>query len=110
MKAGVVIAPAILHAFEPESMTAIETPTLFITGTQDTIAPSEPNAIYANALLQQSEVKSIEHAGHYSFLSTCTDFGKTTLEHLCHDSEKVTRRDIHDRAIAHIVPFLKKHL
>jgi CubicO group peptidase (beta-lactamase class C family)/predicted dienelactone hydrolase len=110
VKAGVAIAPAILHAFEPDSMTAIETPTLFLTGTQDTIAPSEPNAIYANALLQQSEVKSIEHAGHYSFLSTCTDFGKATLEDLCHDSEKATRRDIHDRAIAQILPFLNQYL
>ena len=110
IKAGVAIAPAILHAFEPQSLAAIDTPTLFIVGSEDQIAPTAPNSAYANALLPNSRLHTIEYASHYSFLSNCTELGRQRLSELCVNHTEVSRENIHQQAIAYVVGFLKAHL
>ena len=110
LKAAAVIAPAIVHTFEPDSLATIKTPTLFVVGSKDNIAPSKPNSHYADALLPNSQLQTIENAHHYSFLSVCTERGKTVLAELCDSPYGLTRHDAHQQAIEHIVTFLAKHL
>ena len=110
LKAAVVIAPAIMHAFRPNSLQDITTPTLFIIGDKDKIAPSKPNAEYANALLKNSQLSVIRNADHYSFLSNCTERGKRVLDLLCEEPYGMARSEVHRQAIQQTVSFLHQYL
>lgn len=110
LKAAVVIAPAVVHAFRPESLMNINTPTLFIVGSKDKVAPAKPNSEYAHALLPNSQFLRIENGHHYSFLSTCTEEGKRILPMLCEDLFGAPRPLVHQQTTDSVVAFLEQNL
>ncbi len=106
LKAVVTIAPAIVHAFKPESLRAVEIPTLLLVGSEDRIAQSSANAEYAHMLIPNSEFIMLEGAHHYAFLSQCTEHGEHVLELLCDQPHGVSREAVHKQTIDAVLAFL----
>lgn len=110
LKAAVAIAPAVVHAFEPDSLRAIKTPTLFIVGDKDKIAPAKPNSVHAHSLLPNSQLFTIKNGHHYSFLSQCTAQGKKVLPQLCDEPNGISRQQVHRHTVEKVLLFLREHL
>lgn len=110
LKATVAIAPAIVHTFTKDSLASLDTPTLFIAGSKDVIAPALPNAVYAHELLPQSQLVTIENGHHYSFLSQCTPLGEKQLAALCGQPHGISRKEVHQRTIDAVTGFLERYL
>jgi predicted dienelactone hydrolase len=103
IRAVVAIAPAVTHAFTPESLRAIRVPLLVIGGDADRTAPVATNAAHlAESVPGASLVRMA--AGHYTFLAECTPAGRGRLGDLCADPPGADRaaahRDAGDRAVA----------
>jgi predicted dienelactone hydrolase len=103
IRAVVAIAPAVTHAFTPESLRGIHVPMLVLAGDADRTAPVATNAAH---LADGVPGASLVHmgAGHYTFLAECTPAGRERLGDLCADPPGVDRaaahRDAADRAVA----------
>ena len=95
MSAFVLIAPALGQALTDESMLLVKTPILVIGGTDDTVAPSETNAIRIAGKIRRARYEKVEGARHYSFLDECTKRGRRYVA-VCKDAPGFDRVRAHD--------------
>lgn len=71
VKAVFAIAPALIQALDPKSLSALNKPVGMIVGDADTIAEPDTNARVAVRLIPGAKLSIVPGAGHYTFLSTC---------------------------------------
>ncbi|MGH8474009.1 MAG: hypothetical protein ACREVJ_16525, partial [Gammaproteobacteria bacterium] len=76
---ALVMAPAIVQAFDPPSLQQIDTETTFVLGAADTVAPNATNGSVAARLVPNSRTRLVPGAVHYDFLGICTEAGRSTL-------------------------------
>jgi len=107
VRAAFVMAPAIIQALTPESLSAIKTPVAIILGDADPVAPPATNGLVAARDIPGAELKVLPGVGHYDFLSTCTPFGHAHVP-VC--SAKVSQDDTHEAAIDMAVAFFDRAL
>lgn len=72
VRAVFAMAPAIVQAFDPASLSAIGTPVSIILGDADPVAPPHTNGGVAARLIPRAQLKALPGVGHYDFLSTCS--------------------------------------
>lgn len=108
IKAGFVLSPAVIQSITEDSLRRITIPFSVIVGTQDIVAPAVSNAKRVASLVSGAEYAEIEGAGHYTFLSECTDSGKVYVKTLCTDSPTIDRAKVHDIASGQVLSFFNR--
>jgi predicted dienelactone hydrolase len=107
VRAAFTMAPAIIQAFTPESLSANHIPIAIILGDADPVAPPATNGLVAAKLLPHAELKVLPGVGHYDFLATCTPAGVAQIP-VCAD--KVPQDATHQAAIDMALAFFAKTL
>ena len=79
VRAAFAIAPAIVQAFDPPSLTAMNTPVAIILGEADPVAPPHTNGGVAARAIPRAQLKSLPGVGHYDFLSTCSPAARQAI-------------------------------
>jgi predicted dienelactone hydrolase len=82
VRAVFAIAPALVQAFDPASLTAMGAPVAIILGGADPVAPPNINGGAAARAIPRAQLKTLPGVGHYDFLSTCSPRALNT-EPLC---------------------------
>ncbi len=103
------IAPALGGAFTDEGLSPIQIPVSIVVGTADTVTPPATNARRFARTIERADLTEIDGAGHYTFLSECTDDGKQELPSLCVD-EQVERNDVHELVKTLALAFFQENL
>ncbi len=101
----IALAPAIGQAFAPEDLALLGPPVLIVVGSNDNVAPLATNAAYLESHLPDARVEIIEGAGHYVFMSVCTDRGRRYVA-VCKDSGDIDRGKVHERVVNAVLAFL----
>ena len=108
IKSAVLIAPAVVQAFTSSSLKKIDTPTLVIAGSKDQVAPKKTNAQFYAKLAKNTNLETIDGAGHYSFLASCTEFGKKILPRLCLEPGNQPREKTHQQTAEKALAFFNR--
>ena len=82
VRAVFAIAPALVQALDPASLTAMGAPVGIILGAADPVAPPNINGGAAARVIARAQLKTLPGVGHYDFLSTCSPKAFST-EPLC---------------------------
>jgi predicted dienelactone hydrolase len=72
VRAVFAMAPALVQAFDPASLTAMTTPVSIVLGEADPVAPPHTNGGAAARAIPRAQLKALPGVGHYDFLSTCS--------------------------------------
>jgi predicted dienelactone hydrolase len=72
VRAVFAMAPALVQALDPPSLTAMTTPVSIILGEADPVAPPHTNGGAAARAIPRAQLKALPGVGHYDFLSTCS--------------------------------------
>jgi predicted dienelactone hydrolase len=72
VKAVFAMAPAIVQAFDPASLSAMTTPVSILLGDADPVAPPHTNGGVAARAIPRAQLKALPGVGHYDFLATCS--------------------------------------
>lgn len=107
--AAFAIAPALGGAFTELGLMPIVIPIGILGAEEDSVAPIATNAERFARYIEGAEFNTFEEAGHYSFLSRCTDTGRERLGLFCTDPHD-NRAEIHDRASQVVLDFFNRHL
>ncbi|MBS0363466.1 MAG: alpha/beta hydrolase [Proteobacteria bacterium] len=83
VRAVFAMAPAIVQAFDPASLRAMNVPVSIVLGEADPVAPPHTNGGVAARLIPQAQLKALPGVGHYDFLSTCTPNAMQRQVELC---------------------------
>lgn len=77
--AVIALAPALGEWFAPQSIAAIDIPTLNIVGSLDAVTPPEPNAYFIHEEIENAPraLLTLENAGHYIFVDACPPIALT---------------------------------
>lgn len=75
VRAAFVMGPAIVQAFDPDSLSAMKAPVAIIAGEADTVAPPATNAAPAAKAIPGATIELLPGVGHYDFLANCTPAG-----------------------------------
>lgn len=112
IKAVVAMAPAVGQGFDANSLQAIRIPVAIVAAPADSIAPVATNAAWYHQGIRNSAYLTLpQETGHYIFLNTCSDFGKTVLPpFLCQDAATIDRTQLHQEVVQYIIAFLNKSL
>ena len=110
IRAAYAIAPAVVDAFSPESLAAIEVPVRVAVGTADTIAPPRLNAERVTAANPRAELVRLEGVDHYAFLSRCGWLGRWLLAEICAESGGTPRAQIHRERADDVAAFFHRTL
>lgn len=87
IRALLVMAPAIVQAFDPSSLRAIDAEARFILGGADRVAPNATNGLVAAALLPRAHHQTVPDAGHYDFLTACAAGSPDPLPFCAHQRQ-----------------------
>lgn len=79
VRAALVMAPAIVQSFDPQSLRSISARATFVLGEADTVAPNGTNGLVAARRVPRSRTRVIADAVHYDFLAVCTAAGRSAL-------------------------------
>ena len=107
VRAAFAIAPAIVQAFDPVSLRAVETPVAIVLGDADPVAPPDTNGRVAASELPHVDIKELPGVGHYDFLATCTPAGVAAMP-ICADA--VPQDATHGAVIEMALGFFAKTL
>jgi predicted dienelactone hydrolase len=107
VRAAFAIAPALVQALDPDSLTHMRVPVHIMLGDADTVAPPISNGLVAAAAIPNAELERLPGVGHYDFLAACTDAGRAAIP-LC--KTDVPQADTHRRAITAAVTFFDRNL
>jgi len=111
IRAVFAIAPAVAHAFTPESLQKITIPVAILVGAADHLAPPADNAQYFAANISSAKLTILPgNVGHYTFLDVGTDAGKKQLPQLFVDDPGVDRQAVHNQAGEMVAEFFNKEL
>jgi predicted dienelactone hydrolase len=72
VRAVFAMAPALVQAIDPGSLTAMSAPVGIILGTADSVAPPHLNGSAAARAIPRAQLKALRGVGHYEFVSTCS--------------------------------------
>ena len=103
------IAPALGGAFTELGLMPIVIPVGILGVEGDSVAPIATNAERFARYIEDTELSVIDNAGHYSFLSRCTDTGRERLGLFCTDPHD-NRAEIHDQVSDKVLDFFNRHL
>lgn len=110
ISAFVLMAP-LSAPFSPESLKNIRVPILIFSGQEDQELSVKQNAVYLSQTLQSPVIfKQFPKAGHFIFLSPCSDALTQSMPILCNDAVDVNRVKIHQTMNMDIVEFFNKQL
>jgi predicted dienelactone hydrolase len=111
IRAVFAMAPALGPAVTPESLGGIAIPVEIVAGSEDAIVPVASSAQYFAANIPGAKLTLFSYGvGHYTFLSSCSEQGRTTLPALCQDATGVDRDEIHALTINLAVAFFARTL
>jgi predicted dienelactone hydrolase len=79
VRAAFAMAPAIVQAFDPASLTAINVPVAIILGAADPVAPPHTNGGVAARAIPRAQLKALPGVGHYDFLATCSEAARARI-------------------------------
>jgi predicted dienelactone hydrolase len=115
LRAAVAIAPGFTEAFTAESLRAMPTPLLLITGERDQQLPPPTHVHPMQHLLPtNSGYREIGGAQHFSFLPLCGDdaialLAESNEEFVCQVFGDKSRPEIHAERLQAITTFLGEH-
>lgn len=95
IRAIFAMAPALGPAFDPASLARISIPVLIVAGSDDKVVPVESSAKFFAAQIHGAQLTLFPAVGHYTFLATCGQLGRTSRPDLCLDNAGILRDDIH---------------
>jgi len=114
LRAAVAIAPGFTEAFTAESLHAMPTPLLMVTGERDQQLPPQTHVHPMKQLLPaNSEYREIGDAHHFSFLPLCGEgsielLAENSEEFVCQELGSKSRPAIHAETLRAITEFLLK--
>jgi predicted dienelactone hydrolase len=115
LSAMVAIDPGFTTGYQPESIAAIDMPTLFVNlGEGDAIMPAVRSAELARRI-KGAGYRSITGAVHFSFLGICNPGGPELLKRygedpVCNDGGDIPREELHSQIFFKVAVFLRKTL
>jgi len=95
IRAIFAMAPALGPAFDPASLAKISIPTQIAAGSDDKVVPIATSAKFFAANIHGAQLTILQDVGHYTFLATCGQLGRTSRPDLCLDNAGILRDDIH---------------
>lgn len=95
VRAIFAMAPALGPAFDPASLAKIATPAQIVAGSVDKVVPIESSAKFFAAHIPGAQLTIFQDIGHFTFLATCGQLGRTSRPDLCLDNAGILRDDIH---------------
>jgi len=95
IRAIFAMAPALGPAFDPASLAKITVPTQIVAGVADKVVPIESSAKFFAAKIRGAQLTLFQDVGHYTFLASCGQLGRTSRPNLCLDNAGILRDDIH---------------
>jgi predicted dienelactone hydrolase len=111
IRAVFAIAPAVAHAFTPESLQKITIPVAIVAGAADHLAPPADNAQFFAANIRNANLTILPGGvGHYTFLDVGTEAGKKQLPQLFVDNPGVDREAVHNQVAEMAAEFFDKQL
>jgi predicted dienelactone hydrolase len=96
VRAAFAMAPAIVQALDPSSLSAMRLPVMIVAGNADTVAPPATNAEVAVRAIPGAVLELLPKVGHYDFLSDCTPAGLEAVP-IC--KVEAPKAGTHQRAI-----------
>ncbi|THD64797.1 MAG: alpha/beta fold hydrolase [Phenylobacterium sp.] len=107
VRAVFALAPAIVQAFDPASLTALTTPVAIELGDADPVAPPHTNGGAAARMIPRAQLKAIANVGHYDFLAACSPAAQAQIP-ICRDA--VPQGPTHITALQDALVFFGKTL
>jgi predicted dienelactone hydrolase len=95
IRAILAMAPVLGAALDPTSLSKISIPVQIVAGVDDKVVPIDPNAKLFATHIRGAELTLMQSVGHYTFLATCAQLGRTSRPELCLDNAGILRDDIH---------------
>jgi predicted dienelactone hydrolase len=95
VRAIFAMAPAVGPAFDTASLAKIAIQAQIIAGSVDKIVPIESSAKFFAAHIPGAQLTIFQDVGHYTFLASCGQLGRTSHPDLCLDNAGILRDDIH---------------
>jgi predicted dienelactone hydrolase len=110
MRAVFAIAPALGPAFPAADLAKVSIPVQIVAGSADTNVPIASSAKYFAENIPGAKLAILPGVGHYTFLDTCTDQGRSTLALLCADGAGIDRDTIHATTSALALDFFLNNM
>ena len=111
VRAVFAIAPGNGQNFSSDALSKISIPVEIVAGASDTNVPPDDNARYYAAHIPNAKLKIYPGAvAHYTFLDTCSEFGKKEEPQICIDGPGVQRDTIHAEASRDAIEFFDRTL
>lgn len=107
VRAAFAMAPSLVQALDPASLEHMQVPVEIILGDADTIASPSTNGLVAAKIIPNVSLIRLPEVGHYDFLSSCTEIGRTTIP-ICRTV--VPQADTHQQAIEAAEAFFDRQL
>jgi predicted dienelactone hydrolase len=85
VKAGLLIAPALVQALAPDSIARMAVPVRLVAGDADRVVPTPSNAQLLARLIPGARLSVLAGVGHYDFLSLCAPAGRQMAPALCEE-------------------------
>ena len=108
VRAAFLMAPAIVQALDPRSLTSLTTPVAIILGDSDEVAPPNTNGGVVARAIPGARLKVLARVGHYDFLSQCTPAGYQAQVAVCPTA--VPRSETHHAALEAALQFFNRTL
>jgi predicted dienelactone hydrolase len=110
VRAIFAMAPAIGPAFSTESLASISIPAQIVAGSADTAVPLDSSAKFFAAHIHNAQLTIIQAVGHYTFLDTCGELGRSRHPDICLDQAGILRDDTHAQVVNLAAQFLDANL
>lgn len=110
IRAIFAMAPSIGPALSTESLASITIPTQIVAGSADTAVPIESSAKFFAAHIRGAQLTIFQAVGHFTFLDTCGEQGRSSRPDICLDQAGILRDDIHAQTVNLAVQFFDANL
>jgi predicted dienelactone hydrolase len=111
IQAAFAIAPALGQSFVESSLRTIYKPVAIVAGEGDTLVPPRSNAQRLHELIPNSQLTILPGGvGHYTFLASCTDQGRSAQPAMCTDAAGVDRDAVHRKTADEAIRFFDERL
>ena len=102
LRAVLAIAPAWVQALDPASLSGLRVPVQIVLGDADSVEPPATSGLAAAAAIPNASVDLLAGVGHYGFLATCTELGRSNLPS-CQSAQAQAKAHDHAIAAAHLL-------